>query len=133
MGHPRDYLGLNREADMLKPDLITREDLYEAVWAESVQSLAKALGISDVGLAKICKKLNVPRPGRGYWAKGAAARKVLKKPLPPLSADQVESHRVSLEATQGGSAWSREALQHLAEEGVKIPSTPLHARTPGMG
>jgi len=63
---------------MLKPDLITREELYEAVWAESVQSLAKALGISDVGLAKICKKLNVPRPGRGYWAKGAAARKVLK-------------------------------------------------------
>jgi hypothetical protein len=132
MGHPRDYLGWNREADMLKPDLITREELYEAVWTESVQSLAKALGISDVGLAKICKKLNVPRPGRGYWAKASAARKVLKKPLPPLSEDQAESYRVSLDATQGGSAWSREALQHLAEEGVKIPTFSLDVGSTGV-
>lgn len=117
---------------MLKPDLITREELYEAVWTESVQSLAKALGISDVGLAKICKKLNVPRPGRGYWAKAPAARKVLKKLLPPLSADQAESYRVSLDATQGGSAWSREALQHLAEEGVRIPTISPEVGSTGV-
>ena len=54
---------------MLNAGRITREELYEAVWSESVQKLALALGISDVGLAKICKKLNVPRPGRGHWAK----------------------------------------------------------------
>ncbi len=73
---------------MLKPDLISREELYEAVWSEPVMHLAQALGISDVGLAKICKKLNVPRPGLGYWAKSRASRKLLKKPLPPLQADQ---------------------------------------------
>lgn len=67
---------------MLNAGKITREELYEAVWSESVQKLAMALGISDVGLAKICKKLNVPRPGRGYWAKSMGARKVLRVPLP---------------------------------------------------
>ena len=107
---------------MLKPDLITREELYEAMWTESAQNLAKALGISDVGLAKICKKLNVPKPPRGYWAKPNAARKLLKKSLPPVQPDQEETYRISQWATQGGPAWSREALKHLADEGVQMPS-----------
>ena len=106
---------------MLKPDLITREELYEAVWTESVQSLAKALGISDVGLAKICKKLHVPRPGRGYWAKSPGARKLLKRPLPPLEADEEETYRVAQAATVGGAEWTRAALKTLAEEGVAVP------------
>jgi hypothetical protein len=36
--------------------------------------------ISDLGLSKICKKLNVPVPGRGYWAK---ERKGDRPPLLP--------------------------------------------------
>lgn len=116
---------------MLKPDLITREELYEAVWTESVQTLAKALGISDVGLAKICKKLNVPRPQRGYWAKPKAARKLLKKPLPPLLPNQEETYQISQWATQGGPAWSREALKNLADEGVQLPSASLASSVEG--
>ena len=38
--------------------------------------LAKEFGISDVGLAKVCRKLGVPVPGRGYWAKKVAGRVV---------------------------------------------------------
>jgi hypothetical protein len=62
-----------------------REQLYEEVWSEPVIALAKKYGLSDVGLAKICKKLNIPRPGPGYWAKKAAGRPVGKPPpLPSL-------------------------------------------------
>ena len=62
-----------------------RERLYEEVWSEPVIVVAKRYGLSDVGLAKICKKLNIPRPGLGYWAKKAAARPVGKPPpLPSL-------------------------------------------------
>ena len=63
---------------MLSAEKITREELYEAVWSEPIHQLSKALGISDVGLAKVCKKLNVPVPGRGYWAKNRATRKLLR-------------------------------------------------------
>ena len=45
--------------------------------------LAEDYGISDVGLAKICKKLDVPRPSRGYWAKSHHGIRVKKLPLPP--------------------------------------------------
>jgi hypothetical protein len=59
-----------------------REELYEQVWAVPMQKLAKHYGISDVALAKSCRKLLIPLPGRGYWAKKAASQPV--RPRPPL-------------------------------------------------
>jgi hypothetical protein len=56
-----------------------RQKIYEEIWSEPIQHVAKRYGISDVGLAKVCKKLNIPRPGRGYWAIKAAG-----KPLPRI-------------------------------------------------
>jgi hypothetical protein len=60
-----------------------RDVLYEEVWEEPMQRLAAKYGISDVGLAKACRKLRVPLPGLGYWAKKAAGKKVPKRPAPP--------------------------------------------------
>jgi len=62
---------------------LTREELYEKVWSTPGTKLAEELGISDVAITKRCKKLNVPRPSRGYWAKIAAGKKPRKLPLPP--------------------------------------------------
>jgi hypothetical protein len=62
-----------------------REELYEKAWCRPIQQLANEYGISDVGLAKVCRKLAVPIPGRGYWAKKAAGKPVPKRPaLTPL-------------------------------------------------
>lgn len=49
-----------------------RDSLYEEVWATPMAKLARKYGISDVGLAKVCRKLAIPVPGRGYWAKKEA-------------------------------------------------------------
>lgn len=49
-----------------------REDLFKAVWAEPMTHVAAQLGISDVALAKVCRRMDMPRPGRGYWARRAA-------------------------------------------------------------
>ncbi len=59
---------------------IEREELFKQVWEQSMVQLAKAYGLSDVGLRKICKRLNVPTPPQGHWA-----RKYRKGPpkLPP--------------------------------------------------
>ena len=48
---------------------INRKELYKKVWEMPITQLSKEYGLSDVGLAKICKKHNVPRPPRGYWAR----------------------------------------------------------------
>lgn len=49
--------------------------------------LAKELGISDVGLAKTCRRHGVPVPPRGYWAQLAAGKALPKTPLPEVAND----------------------------------------------
>jgi hypothetical protein len=61
---------------------ISREDLYEKVWSISVTKLAKSYGISDVGLAKACKRHQIPRPPVGYWAQKAVGSAPERPPLP---------------------------------------------------
>jgi hypothetical protein len=43
--------------------------------------LAQDFGLSDVALAKRCRKLGVPVPGRGYWARVAAGQAPRQTPL----------------------------------------------------
>ncbi len=44
--------------------------------------LAVDFGMSDVGLAKRCRTLGVPVPGRGYWARVTAGQTPRQTPLP---------------------------------------------------
>ena len=46
-----------------------RTVLYKEVWSEPMGVVAARYGISDVMLKKICRKLEVPTPPRGYWDK----------------------------------------------------------------
>ena len=62
---------------------LSREELYEKVWSVSGVKLSKEWGVSDVAIAKRCRKLNIPRPPRGYWAKLEAGRRLKRPPLPP--------------------------------------------------
>jgi hypothetical protein len=63
-----------------------RENIYREIWSEPIQQVARRYGLSDVGLAKVCRKLNIPRPCRGYWAKKAAGKAIPRQPpLPELS------------------------------------------------
>ncbi|MCA1607589.1 MAG: hypothetical protein LC775_19465 [Acidobacteria bacterium] len=63
-----------------------REEIYNEIWSEPIQHVAKRYNLSDVGLAKVCRKLNIPRPGRGYWAIKAAGKTTPKRsPLPELT------------------------------------------------
>ena len=61
-----------------------REELYRDVWREPMLQLAKKYGVSDVMLAKVCRKLHIPVPGRGYWVRKASGQKLSVEPLPEL-------------------------------------------------
>lgn len=53
-----------------------RAKLLEEVWTEPVQTVALRYQLSDVGLKKLCSRLLIPTPPRGYWAKLKAGRTV---------------------------------------------------------
>jgi hypothetical protein len=107
----------------MKAVRLTREDLYERVWAEPMTKLAQHYGLSDVGLAKTCKRLRVPVPGRGYWAKKAAGHAVKPKPLPALPPNPLASDR---EVTLGYSPipMERPSLPLLVRNQAEFEAAP---------
>jgi hypothetical protein len=64
------------------PLTLSREDLYELAWSKPISELSKDFGISDVALAKRCRRLGIPLPGRGYWARVDAGQKPYRPKLP---------------------------------------------------
>ena len=60
-----------------------------------MSKLSKRYGISDVGLAKICRRMDIPVPPRGYWARIAHGQKITKPRLPALKAGMPESIEIS--------------------------------------
>lgn len=87
---------------------LTREQLYNEIWKEPMTVVALRYNMSDVGLAKRCKKMNIPKPGQGYWARIQAGQKIPRTALPPLSQGIQESMWViELDAEERERRWSQ--------------------------
>jgi len=95
-----------------------RQTLYEEVWSEPVTIIARRYGLSDVGFAKICRKLRVPLPSRGYWAKVKAGKVMRRVPLP--SVDNSHQYAVTLTKLDPSALEARAAAK---QEERKIRET----------
>ena len=51
---------------------LNRQELYEQVWTTPTVQLAKKYGISDVAIAKICRRHRIPKPPLGLLGPRAA-------------------------------------------------------------
>lgn len=67
MGHRRRVGRTGKTTATAEPP--SREALYARVWEEPLADVAADLGLSRTGLAKLCARLGVPCPPRGYWAR----------------------------------------------------------------
>jgi hypothetical protein len=81
---------------MTTPPGPNRQALYDQVWAEPMTTVAARYGVSSSFLARVCERLNVPRPARGYWAQLAVGRAPATPPLP--EARPGDPTRLALEA-----------------------------------
>jgi len=59
---------------------IDRRTLYREIWIEPATVVAARYGISSTFLARLCARLQIPRPPRGHWTKPAGERPA----APPL-------------------------------------------------
>src|SRR5512142_2859175 len=73
-----------------------REELYRKVWEKPLIKVAEEYGVSAVALGKTCRKLSVPVPGRGHWAKLAHGKQGAKKPVLPKLDDVPVIYRSSV-------------------------------------
>lgn len=83
---------------------VTREELYESVWSAPTGTAAAKYRVSGSFLARVCERLNVPRPPRGYWMK-LKYGKAPPKPLlpPPKPGDALEWRRDWTAPARGGA------------------------------
>jgi hypothetical protein len=108
---------------------VERQVLYNQVWSKPMTKLAKEYGISDVALAKICKKLNIPYPRLGYWRRKETGKTVKQLPLPP-NADPAKQ-AVTIQRTIRSETldlMSDETLQRInaertAEQKIEVPES----------
>lgn len=122
---------IRRSGGTMKERVLSRQELYDLVWSTPIAAVAKDLAISDVGLAKICRRHGIPHPGRGYWAKKAAGKPVRPAKLPPLPTGVSETIRFliseSLPATPAETEMSLEVREWVEREArpenlIRVPA-----------
>ncbi|WP_120717351.1 TetR/AcrR family transcriptional regulator [Tsuneonella amylolytica] len=53
---------------------MTREELHELVWSQPITAVAEEIGMSGNGLAKLCDRLDIPRPPSNHWTRASTKR-----------------------------------------------------------
>lgn len=97
-----------------QPKELTREELHNLVWETPISRLADRFGISGNGLAKICRRLEVPYPPRGWWAKKAAGKALKTGALPPARPETIV--RVSILPTENDTGDLKAQIHQRRDE-----------------
>lgn len=113
---------MNDERTKIEPTTVSRKELHRLVWETPMIRLGERFGISGNGLAKICRRLDIPYPPRGHWAKKAAGHKVATTPLPPAKSNTPASVRISPTEPEGSEPNSpvQQALDDARNKAVSL-------------
>ena len=119
---------------------LTREQIYEMMWADGVGKTQKALGLRQQELKTICEKYQIPRPSSGYWSALALDKPAEKTPLPewekegPIRLeDYMKRRRVKKEKPKESAPLGKYPPRELPpDEPVTIYTVPekLYAKDP---
>jgi hypothetical protein len=104
-------IGMN---DTPQPSRVSRQELYKQVWETPMMRLGKQYGISGNGLKKICRRLKIPFPPPGYWAKLQFGKPVKLTPLPDADVNTPEHERRMVEDRRDRIRW-----------GTSVPTKPV--------
>ena len=71
---------------------MTRQQIFDLVWERPLSKVAPEMGMTDVGLRKVCKRCSIPLPGNAYWGKlrhGKPAKRPALRPAGEGSSELV--------------------------------------------
>lgn len=109
-----------------------REALFLEVWSTPMTALAKKYGLSDNGIRKICKAMEIPMPNVGHWAKAAVG----KAPKPPKLLDSAQrttfqsnpptKSDTALSVREEDEAWLKGRLEaeHFPSKAINVELVP---------
>ena len=108
----------------------TRLKLYEQIWKRPTILIARDFGLSDVGLAKLCKRNGIPKPPRGYWAMLQVGKAPPREELPMPGRDwEIEIPGPSGGGDSGGPTAITDSASEKKPADVQVPvaETLYHA------
>lgn len=91
---------------------LSRKDLHQRVWSEPLRIVAKESGVTGSALAKICDRLLVPYPPRGYWVKLNAGKAPARASLPAVP--EANARQVTISNKPASSRRARTRLDPAA-------------------
>lgn len=59
-----------------------KEGIHKLVWNTPTQQVASTLGVTDSAIGKYCKRFDIPKPPKGWWAKLSNGVSGISCPLP---------------------------------------------------
>ena len=104
---------------------MSREELFALVWERPTREVAIELGVSDVAVGKLCEKMQVPKPPRGYWARVEAGQTPRRPALKAFREELEARRRSTIQARSAGhftelqSKFLNAALDELRNRGVE--------------
>ena len=104
---------------------LTRDELYQKVWDRPTVQVAAELGISDVMVGKICRRMDVPKPPLGYWRRKETGKKVKTALLPAANERTVQTVYLSRRVVTASDPTPSEIQtliekEHLPENQIRI-------------
>jgi len=123
--------------ESLKDSDLSREELFARVWERPATDVAEELGISGVALGKLCSRLQVPKPPRGYWARVASGETLRRPPLAAFRAaaekgasgrrgrDEQSGRSQSVKLSQMQNSLLKRALVEMASSGIETKDCVL--------
>jgi hypothetical protein len=113
---------------------ISRQELYNLVWAEPMTVVSKRFGLSDNGLRKHCKSMDIPTPPMGYWSKLKYGKKTEIIPLPKVSASNKQSTEISEKEIVLSAPLNRNKVRELeisnGDTSIFVVPDVLYAKDP---
>jgi hypothetical protein len=107
------------EGSMSQRRKIKRSEIHRMAWEQPLSKLAPELGLSDVGLRKLCVRYNIPLPPQGHWAKAPERRSPHRTPLSQPQNDRELEFLIPPQATpQGQSELEEKFGAHIAAEAL---------------
>ncbi len=106
---------------------LSRQELYDRVWPKPIQHLSNEPGLSDVGLAKLCRRQQIPVPGRGYWEQKRHGHAVTQQRLPDLPATEphpiaIHGHDRPIPHSPDNDLAAQIALERRSDNRINVPA-----------
>jgi len=91
-----------------------------------MRKLALEFGISDVGLAKICRKSGIPLPGLGHWKLVETGHSPERKPLPASEPGQHETITIAARTPESHSVLRKTNIGPVPNVEVNLDREIIH-------